>query len=87
MIDIKEDQLQRYTRFFDKKYTGSGIKSMPNQQLADELHQPIIKKFWKGKAYSLFKDNIWGVDLAEMKLISKHNKGIRYLLCAIYLFS
>ena len=45
MIDIKEDQLQRYTRFFDKKYTGSGIKFMPNQQLADELHQPIIKKF------------------------------------------
>ena len=35
----------------------------------------------------MFKDNIWGVDLAEMKLISKYNKGIRYLLCAIYLFS
>ena len=26
------------------------------------------------------KDNIWGVDLADMQLISKHNKGIRYLL-------
>ena len=37
--------------------------------------------------YSFFKDNIWGVDLADMQLISKYNKGIRYLLCAIDLFS
>ena len=37
--------------------------------------------------YSSFKDNIWGVDLADMKLISKYNKGIRYLVCVIDLFS
>ena len=37
--------------------------------------------------YSSFKDNIWGVDLADMQLISKYNKGIIYLLCAIDLFS
>ena len=37
--------------------------------------------------YSSFKDNIWGVDLADMQLISKYNKGIRYLLCAIDIFS
>ena len=37
--------------------------------------------------YSSFKDNIWGADLADMQLISKYNKGIRYLLCAIDLFS
>ena len=37
--------------------------------------------------YSSFKDNIWGADLADMQLISKYNKGIRYILCAIDLFS
>ena len=37
--------------------------------------------------YSSFKDNIWGVDSADMQLISKYNKGIKYLLCAIDLFS
>ena len=37
--------------------------------------------------YSSFRDNIWGVDLADMQLLSKYNKGIRYLLCAINLFS
>ena len=37
--------------------------------------------------YSSFKDNIWGADLADTQLISKHNKGIRYRLCVIDLFS
>ena len=74
-------------KFFDKKLKGTGIKSMPNQQLANELNMPIIRKFRKRKVYSSFKDNIWGLDLADMQLISKYNKGIRYLLCAIDLFS
>ena len=39
------------------------------------------------KVYSSFKDNIRGVDLANIQLISKYNKRIRYLLCAIDLFS
>ena len=37
--------------------------------------------------YSSLKDNSWGVDLADMQLISKYNKGIKYLLCVIDLFS
>ena len=76
-------------KFFDKRSKGAGIKNdiKENQQLANELHKPIIRKFKKRKAYSSFRDNIWGVDLADMQLISKYNKGIRYLLCAIDLFS
>ena len=52
-------------KFFDKKSTGSGIAS--SSILADELHQPVIKKFNKRKVYSQFKDNIWGVDLADIQ--------------------
>ena len=55
--------------------------------LSNELHQPVIKKFNKRKVYSQFKDNIWGVDLADMQSLSKKNKGIKYLLCAIDLCS
>ena len=55
--------------------------------LADELHKPIIKKFNKRNVYSQFKDNIWGVDLADIQSLSRKNKGIKYLLCAIDLFS
>ena len=58
-----------------------------SSMLADELHKPVIKKFNKRKVYSQFKDNIWGVDLADMQLLSKKNKGIKYLLCAIDLHS
>ena len=51
------------------------------------MHKPVIRKFNKRKVYSQFKDNIWGVDLADTRLLSKKNKGIKYLLCAIDLFS
>ena len=44
---------------------------MPNQQLAEELHKPIIRKLEKRKVYSSFKENVWGVNIADMKLISK----------------
>ena len=78
-------------KFFDKKSTGSGTAKSTAEPssliLADELHKPVIKNFNKRKAYSQFKDNIWGVDLADMQLLNKKNKGIKYLLCAIDLFS
>ena len=77
---------------------GSGVKKLKNTTkpsslehsssiLADELHKPVIKKFEKRKVYSQFKDNIWGVDLADMQSLSRKNKGIKYLLCAIDLYS
>ena len=74
-------------KFFDKKSKGSGIVNEPNYQLANELHKPIIRKFKKRKVYSSFTDNIWGVDLAGMQSLTKYNKGIKYLLCVIDLFS
>ena len=82
--DPKYDGYQRglafmVYKFFDKKTKGSGvttpanksaIKSIPqNEQLADELHKPIIGKFKKRRVYSAFKDSIWAVDLAGMQLI------------------
>ena len=74
-------------KFFDEKPMGSGIKKDSSLILADELHQPVIKKFNKRKVYSQFEDNIWGVDLADMQSLSKKNKGIKYVLCAIDLHS
>ena len=66
-------------KFFDKKSSGSSIASERNYQLANELHKRIIQKFKKRKVYSSFRDNIWGVDLADIQLLSKYNKGIKYL--------
>ena len=36
--------------------------------------------------HAAFKDNIWGTDLADMQLLSKFNKGIKFLLCVIDIF-
>ena len=76
---------------FGKKSTGSGIANneiKQNLQLAEELHKPIIRKLKKKeKVYSGFRDNIWGPHLADMQLISKFNKGFRFLLCVIDIFS
>ena len=84
-------------KFFDKKTKGSGVTTLANksamkytpqnEQLADELHKPTIRKFLKSKVYSAFRDNIWAADLADMQLISKFNKGFRYLFCVIDIYS
>ena len=70
--------------FFDKKSaSGSGVANneiKQNLQVAEELHKPIIRNFKKRTLCSEFKDNIWGADLANMQLISKLNKGFRFLL-------
>ena len=89
--DPKYDGYQRglasmVYKFFDKKSSGSDIANEPNYQLANELHKSSIRKF-KKKVYLSFRDNIWGVDLADMQSLSKYNKRIKYLLCAIDLFS
>ena len=60
-------------KFFNERTKGSGINNLlVNSQLAEELHKPIIKNFKRRKVHSSFKDNIWGVDLADMQLISKY---------------
>ena len=85
-MDINMDLLQWSINFLIKKnkktYDGT-VKNeiIPNKELANELHKPIIRKCNKRKVHSPFIDNIWGADLADMQLISKFNKGFRLLLC------
>ena len=84
-------------KFFDQKSAslpgksvsigGVNIPSEFNNQLAKELHKPIIRNLKKRTVYSGSRDNIWGADLADMQLISRFNKGFRLLLCVIDIFS
>ena len=73
----------------DKSDTGSGVKkeNISNKELAEELHKPIIRKFNQRAVHTYFIDNIWGADLADLQLINKFNKAIRFLLCVIDIFS
>ena len=76
-------------QFVDKTFKGIGVNNEIKQteQLAEQLQKPLIKKFKRRKLFPSFKDNIWGADLADMQLISKFNKGFRFLLCVIDIFS
>ena len=75
-------------KFSDKKTKRSGItNNKQNTQSANELHKRIIRKFEKRKVYSSFRDNVWGADLADMQLLSNFNKGFRFLLRVIDIYS
>ena len=58
-----------------------------NKELEEELHKPVISKFNNRKVHPPFINNIWGAHLADMQLISKFNKGFRFLLCVIDYYS
>ena len=71
-------------KYFEKK-TGSGPSV--NEQIAKELHKPVIKKFKRRKAHARFKDNIWAADLAQMGSLSSKNRNVKYSLSFINVFT
>ena len=91
--NLKYDGYQRglvsmVYKYFYKKSSGSGIiNNKQNIQFAKELHKQIIRNFKKRTVYSRIKDNIWGDDSADVRLISKFKKGFKFLLCLIDIFS
>ena len=76
-------------KFVDKNFADSGVTNneiKQNLKLVEKLQKPINKNFKKRKVYSEFKYNIRGANLADMRLISKLNKQVRFLLCVIDIF-
>ena len=55
--------------------------------LAQELHKLVTKNFKRRRMHPNFKDNIWAVDLADMRSLPFKNRGVEYLLCAIDVFT
>ena len=68
---------------------GLGVKSdiKWNDQLAEELHKPVRKHFQKRRVMVSKIDEIWAADLVEMQKLSRDNKGYKYLLTVIDVFS
>ena len=62
-------------------------KNISDKELVEKLHKQIIRKFKERKVHSPVIDNIWGADLADMRLIMKFNKGVCFLLCATDIYS
>ena len=79
MIEIKEHQQECSIFFFFDKKKRSGVSV--NEQLTEELHEPVTKKFKRKKIYVRFKDNIQAAELAEMGSLTSKNTNVKYLLC------
>jgi len=66
---------------------GLGLASIKwTDQLAEELHKPVIKKFRKRSVYVKGIDKIFAADLVDMQAFSKFNNGVKYLLTVIDIF-
>ena len=72
-----------------KKKTAQNLTASTQWQekLADELHKPIIRNFPKRRVIVHNVDDIWCSDLVDMQKLSKWNKGYKYLLMVLDLFS
>ena len=89
MMSINVELFQWFINFFDKNTSHSGIENenIPNKNLPEELHKLVIRKFNNIKVHSPFIDNIWGADFTDVQLISKFNRGVRFSLCVIDIYS
>ena len=93
LMVIKEDQHQWFPNFLIKNLHDLinlvEVESLMNQTIKWQMNfiNQLLENFKKRKVYSCFRDNNWGVDLADMQSLSKYNKGIKQLLCAIDIFS
>jgi transposase InsO family protein len=71
-----------------KAKLGLGIeKTSWNEDLANELHTPVKRKFPRRHVISYGVDDVWSCDLVEMQEWSKQNKGYRYMLNVVDVFS
>ena len=66
---------------------GWGIDKKKVSTLAEELHKPVRRKFEKRRVLVNGIDKIWAADLVDMQAFSKFNRGIKYLLALIDVFS
>ena len=84
---IKEDKHQWFTSFLIKHQVE--VIVLMNQIISTQMSfiNQLFKNSKKRKVYSSFRDNVWGVDLADMQSLSKYKKGIKYLLCTTDFFS
>ena len=90
MMGVKENLLLWFTSFLTKSQKVVVLLIMRLNKIYNQLKNytnQLLETLKKRAVYSGFKDNIWGVDLADMQSMSKYNTGIKYLLCAIDLFN
>ena len=57
-----------------------------SNQLSNELHKPVWRRFDKCTVFAKQVNDIWTADLVDMSLFSRSNKGYKYLWTVIDVF-
>ena len=60
---------------------------MGPEELAEESHKPVRRKFQRSMVQVYGVDDIWGADLVDMQEWSRINQGYKYMLNVIDIFS
>ena len=69
-----------------KRKLGLGVIEW-SDPLTDELHKSVRKNFKKRRVFAAKSNDIWAADLVDMQYYAKTNKGYRYILMIIDVFS
>src|SRR5882757_6486017 len=76
-----------------KKLAGSTKQKEPvvgewlSGQETYTLHKPVVRKFKHNIVKVNYIDEQWAADLCDMQAVAKHNKGFRYILTVVDIFS
>ena len=72
-----------------KRKLGMGIADDDQwaDELTDELHKPVRRKFRKRIVFAKNVDSIWAADLVDMQYYARTNQGYKYILMIIDVFS
>ncbi len=72
----------------NEKYTENDVKQWLSGQQSYTLFRHRLRNKYPTSKYEVSEtDQQWSIDLADMQIISRQNKGFRYLLCVIDVFS
>ena len=87
MVDINIDLLQWFINFLIKKNICKRSRILQTKNQLKNYRNQLSKKFKERKVHSPFIVNIWVADLTDMQLISKINKGFKFSLHVIDIYS
>ena len=82
------DAVKDKRKINNKKFTENDVKHWLSGQQSYTLFRHRLRNKYPTSKYEVSEiDEQWSIDLADMQLISRQNKGYRYLLCVIDVFS
>ena len=81
---------ERLDKSIVSKLIGTKVKfgtGVEKKTFAEELHKPKRRKFKKRRVLFNGIDRIWAADLVDMQAFSNFNRGVKYFLVVIDVFS